>query len=207
MRNAKHPDHINDVMAAIGALQKKYDLEKYLLVGHSVGATLAMQVALSRAIAWDPGTALKSDIGLPIAILGVAGIYDFPYMVRHVPSGSKAMYSDFTRSAFGGDENVWKAVSPATYDRGTYEKSWSPGQRKLVLVAHSHEDELVAWSQVDRFKAALDGQQGNIELRVIELKGKHQEILDRGEEMAKAITEAISGVAEIGGIDATSPSP
>lgn len=43
-RNVKHPDHINDVLAAILYLQDKYCFEeRYILVGHSCGATLAMQ--------------------------------------------------------------------------------------------------------------------------------------------------------------------
>ena len=55
LRNAKHPDHINDVLTAIADLQRRYGFESnYVLIGHSVGATLALQTALAQSIPWSP---------------------------------------------------------------------------------------------------------------------------------------------------------
>ncbi|KAK5458359.1 Kynurenine formamidase [Exophiala xenobiotica] len=52
LRNAKWPDHLHDVLAAIAHLQQKYAFgERYLLVGHSVGATMALLSTLAAASA------------------------------------------------------------------------------------------------------------------------------------------------------------
>ncbi|KAK5554582.1 Kynurenine formamidase [Exophiala xenobiotica] len=52
LRNAKWPDHLHDVLAGIAHLQQKYAFgERYLLVGHSVGATMALLSTLAAASA------------------------------------------------------------------------------------------------------------------------------------------------------------
>ena len=57
LRNARHPDHINDVLCAIHDLQQKFHFhDRYVLVGHSVGATLAYQVALCPTVPWMPNS-------------------------------------------------------------------------------------------------------------------------------------------------------
>ena len=53
LRNAKHPDHIHDVLTAISVLQRKFGFgQQYLLVGHGIGATLAFQVAICQTVPW-----------------------------------------------------------------------------------------------------------------------------------------------------------
>lgn len=82
------------------------------------------------------------------------------------------------------------AVSPTS---GEYEESWPDG--RVVVLAHSREDELVEWEQVDLMERALkaqgwDGASTERRLDLIELKGKHDQVWEEGKELARAI-EAI----------------
>jgi kynurenine formamidase len=199
LRHAKHPDHIDDVLTAIGVLQKKYGFgERYLLVGHSVGATMAFQVALSQKVPWIPSMGASAEgetecrVEPPIAILGVEGIYDFPLIVKTVAPEVRDKYVKLTQGAFGKDEEVWLEASPAQYSAEAYTRNWGGG-RHWVIVAHSGEDELVDWEQVraieEVFSESVEGDR--IKFEVVELKGKHHEVWEKGHELARAIAEAI----------------
>ena len=104
------------------------------------------------------------DVHLPVAIVGVCGIYDLPLLVErheHV-----AAYRDFSVGAFGADERVWADVSPARW-RG-YAQDWAGGECEkaeeqpspsppvvVAVLAHSRDDGLVDWDQAERMESAL----------------------------------------------------
>lgn len=215
LRNATHPDHIHDILSALRFLQRKHAFgNRYILVGHSCGGTLAWQVAMSRV--WEYTD--FEDVRPPLGIVSVCGIYHLPLLVRrnqHVEA-----YREFVVGAFGAEEEVWEAVSPARWEE--YNQSWlGDGRRKPVAVlAHSRGDELVEWGQVEDMEACLsmrqgrekrdnnnnaeqgqegeekekekDGQGGwNGIFRVLEIEGRHDEIWQKGEEMARAIRVAL----------------
>ncbi|KAJ6035798.1 alpha/beta-Hydrolase [Penicillium herquei] len=74
-RQAKHPDHLVDVVAAIHYLQERFQFgDRYIMIGHSCGAALAFQTLQWQARNPSPG------FSEPRAIVGVAGIYDFPLL-------------------------------------------------------------------------------------------------------------------------------
>jgi len=199
-RNAKHPDHINDVLTALSFLQSNHGLrDDYILVGHSCGATLALQVAMSRHWSSIPSMRLFP----PIGIVALEGLYDMPALVKY--HGDMPAYEAFVTKAFGpeyvndqGEKiDVWRSISPTA---GNYDESWKEG--RLVLLAHSHEDELVEWEQVElmrdlfvrqgwRVDGEGEGKQGR-DLHMLELKGKHDQVWEEGVEAAKAIEKAIS---------------
>lgn len=175
-RFAKHPDHIRDVEAALAFLQNTYGFgARYILVGHSCGATLAFQAVMG-AVANHREQAFAKGVGdlgsgaetvstssgplpprllaQPTAIVGVAGIYDIRRLLdthREIPA-----YRDFIKGAFGTDELVWDGVSPAQMfgSRGV-EGGWRSG--RLAVLAHSKGDELVDESQLEAMLDALRG--------------------------------------------------
>lgn len=187
-RDAKHPDHVSDVAAAVSFLQQKYRFgERYILVGHSCGATMAFQCVM-------PGVA-KGLVaaGQPTAILGVAGIYDLS-LLRDKHSHISA-YQDFIEGAFGNDETgVWDVVSPARVKgEDGVETGWESG--RLAVLARSVDDELVDSSQVEAVGETLAGwekagSRGKNERKVIvlPLHGAHDDAWKKGEELARAIT-------------------
>ncbi|KAK4997378.1 hypothetical protein LTR66_003202 [Elasticomyces elasticus] len=187
-RNAKHPDHINDILAALLYLQEAYQFEdRYVLAGHSCGATLAFQVAAKRywGSQYEATFALELNVVPPLAILGLEGLYDLPALVKY--HDREPIYAQIVGNAFGSAAS-WQAVSPASAD---YKDSWQEGT--LVVLAHSKEDELVEWQQVELMEAALMGQgwqkhdDAQRRVRVMELRGTHDGVWKENTEIARAL--------------------
>ena len=122
---------------------------------------------------------------MPAAIVGVAGIYNMK-LLRDTHTEIPA-YDVFTTAAFGDDEDEWDKASPTN---GKYAKTWPSG--RVMVVAHSREDELVDWVQVEAIEKILHKERKDTRSnKVLELKGKHHEIWMEGGEMARAIREAL----------------
>ncbi|KAL9113421.1 MAG: hypothetical protein Q9227_002462 [Pyrenula ochraceoflavens] len=217
LRTAKHPDHITDILLALSHLQKTYAFgNRYILIGHSVGATLAYQVGMRCSIPWELGKQGKREVEVkqPLAIVGVEGIYDVPKMLeRHK---DEEIYGQFVRGALGEDEGVWKGVSPARWGREGFVRSWKEnvvgkgegGGEVLAVVVHSRGDELVEWGQVEDMEGCLKKKEGEdegkrgedgIEYRFIEVKGRHHEVWSEGRELARVVGEVVGKVVDMMG--------
>lgn len=228
-RSAKHPDHIRDVEAALAFLQNTYGFgPRYILVGHSCGATLAFQsvmgaVANHRELAYNGGA---DDCGAgaepisttpdplpprlrakPTAIVGVAGIYDLRRLVD-THRGISA-YREFIEGAFGADDLLWDAVSPAQMigSRGV-EGGWKTG--RLVVLAHSPDDELVDKAQDETMLDALKGWEQTEALvprdelthkdrrvRTLSIGGAHDDAWINGDEIARSVKFAFEELQEM----------
>ncbi|KAM0706236.1 hypothetical protein Q7P35_006785 [Cladosporium inversicolor] len=193
-RNARHPDHINDVLKAILYLQEKYNFgNRYVLIGHSCGATLALQVAMKRfwGSQYDPTAALELNVEPPLAIVGVSGIYDIPGLVDD--NAAQPAYRDLVVNAMGSERKVWGEASPVN---GDYEDGWQDG--KLAVLVHSEDDELVAMKQPETMWKVL-GEQGFSEKagsenvrKFVKVKGvKHDEIWEDGKALAEVILRTV----------------
>ncbi|KAI7261967.1 hypothetical protein KC345_g9596, partial [Hortaea werneckii] len=160
-RNAHHPDHLSDILAVLRHLQDAFGFgNRYLLVGHSCGATLAFQAAMmqhhsssSSSPTADPVPAFSSPVTPPLALLAVEGLYDLPALIAY-HSDSPA-YQDIVTNAFGSRPEDWAAVSPALSLSSPPQNRPAPRWPKLIALAHSRQDELVEWQQVDLMHAAL----------------------------------------------------
>ncbi|KAH9809590.1 Kynurenine formamidase, partial [Teratosphaeria destructans] len=80
---------------------------------------------------------------------------------------------------------------------GQYRASWPDG--RLAVLAHSRDDELVEWEQVDRMHQALKGQgfdeaAGERRLKLVEVRGRHDQLWQEGTELARAIRETLQVV-------------
>ncbi|KAG9234731.1 Alpha/Beta hydrolase protein [Amylocarpus encephaloides] len=187
LRVAKHPDHIADVKTALSLLQERYGFNsKYILAGHSCGATLAFQTALPiRTINTSP------PFHNPETIVGVAGIYDMKLLVEN--HSSISAYRDFTIGAFGHDEKVWDELSPSRFEG--YDSVWPEGK---VYLFHSMGDELVDVAQVDSMAGRLrEGKK--MELRGVrkDLKKDHDGIWEDGKEMGEAVAFVLNDLREV----------
>ncbi len=109
---AKHPDHINDVAAAVRwvydhAAEFGSSPNKIVVMGHSAGCHLVTLLAL------DPRYLAEvklrpSDLRGVVAWSG--GAYD---LVAKVKAGG--MYKDYIKSAFGDAEAAWRDASPVAH--------------------------------------------------------------------------------------------
>ncbi|TKA71721.1 hypothetical protein B0A49_05727 [Cryomyces minteri] len=236
-RNAKHPDHISDVLRAIAHLQRRFRFgERYILVGHSCGATMALQVAMSRD--WGSGLPASSSRSItnttpshptavpPLGIVGLEVIYSIPLMLHN--HASTPAYRDFILNAFGPDIAIPTATSttvstsintdadtytdvpfpspsPATLYQDVsptsahFTTSWPKG--RVVVLAHSKDDELVEWGQVEAMKKVLlaqswaeDAEEGGREVHVLEIVGSHDGVWRDGKEVVRAVGVALGKI-------------
>lgn len=193
-RNARHPDHINDVLAATLYLQEKYSFgNRYILIGHSCGAILALQVAMKRfwGSQYDPTAALELNVEPPLAIVGVSGIYDIAGLVDD--NAAQPAYRDLVVNAMGSERKVWEEASPVN---GDYEDGWQDG--KLAVLLHSEDDELVGMEQPEAMWKVFGEQGFNEEAgsekvrKFIKVKGvKHDEIWEDGKALADVILQTV----------------
>lgn len=144
----------------------------------------------------------------PTAIVGVAGIYDLRQIVethRDIPE-----YHKFVEGAFGTDELLWDAVSPAQMvgSRGV-EGGWKTG--RLVVLAHSKDDGLVDLGQLETMRGALrawEGRKAKVSkqeltsndrrVEVLPISGEHDEAWIKGEELARAVKFAFAELQKMG---------
>lgn len=217
--------------AALAFLQNTYGFgPRYILVGHSCGATLAFQavmgaVAGHREQMFNGGGADDSGAdgeavsahplplpprlsAQPTAIVGVAGIYDLRRLLgthRNISA-----YWDFVEGAFGADDLLWDAVSPAQMvgSRGV-EGGWKTG--RLVVLAHSKDDELVDKGQPEAMRESLTGWEGteaqvpkqelthkNRRVRLLSIGGAHDDAWIDGRELARSVKFAFEELHDMG---------
>lgn len=135
-----------------------------------------------------------------LAVVGLEGIYDIPLLARnHV---DQPVYADILRGAFGDEEQVRRDASPVSGDYGA--ASWPQG--RLVVLAHSREDQLVEWEQVEVMQEALErsgwtigeGSDGSSDERrvvILETKGDHDNVWKDGNQLADAILMTVKLLA------------
>lgn len=191
-RNARHPDHIEDVLRALLYLQQKYGFDdRYILVGHSCGAFLALQVAMRRywGEQYESSYADELNVVPPATIVGVNGIYSLEDLVDEYDKSPA--YLAFVSGAFGSRRSDWKGCSPVS---GDYAEHWPDG--RLLVLVHSIADELLSQRQrlvmLDHIESSkwvkLDGHKITTrDLRDL----KHDEVWQRPSQLAAVLDEVI----------------
>lgn len=195
-RNVRHPRHLQDVVTALRWLGEKHKVGvpggwKYIIMGHSCGATMLFQLAMGVLNGDDGGdSGFGMGVERPVALVGLEGLYDLALLVRN--HADEKFYRDFVESAFPGGERVWRGVSPVS---GEKERLWE-GVRSVVL-GMSAEDELVEWEQVEVMRKVIDPG-GNMEregrFRLLGLDGRHDEVWEKGIGVVRALEVALGMV-------------
>jgi kynurenine formamidase len=180
MREAKHPDHINDVRAALVFLQAKYGFgADYIILGHSAGGTLAMQLLMGT------GTGAGA-LQMPSAMVCISGIYNLVGLAQRLGP----VYHEFISGAFGKDELAWADAAPLKYSGGSFGDLWS-GNRKPLVLAWSGDDELIDEPEIDDMAGRLVSDGVSTLVVVKDLKGSHDGLWEDGEPLAHLIWRAL----------------
>jgi kynurenine formamidase len=178
-RNVHHPSHLLDVSRALLFLDDKYRINnRYVLAGHSAGATLAFQLN-----DWYiPDTQLPQ----PVCVLGVSGIYDFEaFIASHseIPT-----YRELIENAFP-DKSLWGQASPCT-SRLFGTTKWQ--HAKSIIISHSDEDELVEKTQASSMMELVrETPYAKEKAHFLQATGTHDEIWESGHILASLITKSI----------------
>jgi kynurenine formamidase len=216
--NAKHPQHIQDVIKALDWLRRDYNVGakatddssengwNWIAVGHSCGATLAMQLCMSYSRPWGSIEEGAWSGKPPIAVVGLEGIYDLPHLNQ--THSDQPFYAQFLTEAFGSDEKIWKEASPVN---GQFQPAFTNGGMKWVVIAHSDEDELVEWEQASMIRESLhrqgwriptvEGDEGESDessqgklLTILKLHGTHDQIWSEANGLRTAIETALQNI-------------
>ncbi|KAF3939467.1 hypothetical protein ABW19_dt0204877 [Dactylella cylindrospora] len=171
---AHHPDHIFDVLTAVTQLQQRYQFGRnYILVGHSAGATLALQAVRSIFNGRNVNSVIPSGDnflpgGLPRAVICTEGIYNLPDLVDEYPD-----YLSFVQNAFGPPSQSWYDASPACLP------GWKSEYDGRIVVIQSTEDELLSLRQATGFVRVLEGEGVKVDVEIV--GGRHDEVFKRDE--------------------------
>ncbi|UPX10776.1 uncharacterized protein EKO05_0001415 [Ascochyta rabiei] len=206
VRNATHPEHVRDVASALAFLRKEYAVKRWVGAGHSCGATLLLQLVSGIGLRDED----KAGVGAgPEGLVLLCGIYNVPLLLRNhdppaCPDDISRIYYEFVAGAFGEDREAYRRVSPIAGNYGT--RQWKNG--KLMVLAHSYQDELIERQQRDVMCVALDREGWSIVMeegdgeaevgensRVLEvrdLKGGHDWIWEDGAQVAKLLADVVA---------------
>lgn len=174
-REARHPQHVSDVLNAFRLLRSLgLNDGSYILTGHSAGACLAFQSHLMLPDHW--GVALPRP-PRPAALVGLNGLYDLPDLVYRLGDSHEHLsevYKDLLAQAFGSDEIQWSIASPARLDTKQLDEKICKGEAPpLVLIDQSTEDQLVPTNQADTMESKLRQVRGLKVVRGQRCKGAH----------------------------------
>lgn len=175
-RNAHYPDHLQDVVKALLYLESQYHISgRYLLVGHSAGATIAFELHGNSS----------SKLPAPVGILGVAGIYHFEAFLKN--HSESPAYLEFMESAFP-DRALWEKAAPYT-NRESGSAVWE--HVKAVIIAHSEDDELIEEEQTSFMLQRARSILQNEKVHFLHTHGHHDEIWRSGHILADLITKSL----------------
>ena len=142
---------------------------------------------------WEPdGTRIKKwdlfkEIPQPIAIVGIAGIYDLPLFYETEPT-----WATFIPGALGPDRDVWRALSPACWSG--WNTLWADAKGKsradgkstgpVVVLAQSADDDDIEYEQLARMHGVLEGR---TLVDYLEIHGSHDECWETGHGVIRAV--------------------
>jgi len=128
----------------------------------------------------------------PVAALSLCGIYDFAAL-RDAHLSHRQVYDEFITAAFGPEED-------GGWERGNTKTGFSE-KVEIVVLAHSKTDTLVEWEQTEAMRESLRAMGSRAKGVVMEVKGDHKEIYEKGDEVARAVEETVGHLREWHGIN------
>lgn len=166
----KHPEHLRDVVSAIEKVQRDVGVRKVHLVGHSVGATLLLQLLNYQKMLQGIKNVPLLDIEIQ-TLFFVDGIYDMVDLIDEYG----ASYRLFVENAFeteddyvNGSQMTWRGKEPFEFEG------------IQVVVVMSRQDELLSLRQTQKFLKFLE-QRGITSEYLEQDWGLHEEVYRRNE--------------------------
>lgn len=197
VRNARHPDHIDDVRKALKFLDSHYGFDgtfSYVLVGHSVGATMGLQYVMELPREKGAGRRGPFPGPEPHAVVGVEGLYDLPGLVKRCGDG----YREFIAGAYGEEKELWEKMSPALLQEDWLEDGRTYNRLcHLVVLGWSPDDELVDGGEIDAMEETLRKWYFGVTKVSRNLEGSHDGIVEDGEAIARLLVSTVEELDKI----------
>ena len=192
-REAVHPQHVRDVLDGLALLQTLgLDDGSFVLSAHSCGACIALQAVMAGPAAFGLTDAAEPPV--PAAFVGINGLYDLPGLVLGLGPAHEVNGHDYRvmlANAFGPDDRVWAAASPARLPPAAIAERVAQGKApRLAYLAQSPDDQLVPMEQLRRLTGNLRRVDG-LQVHEGRCGGKHSEPWQRGVILRDAVGEAL----------------
>ena len=157
-REARHPDHIRDVVHGLNLLRTLGLTDgSYVLSGHSCGACIAMQAVFVPPTHW--GLTNLPEPPRPAAFIGLNGLYDLPGLVTGLSDSHKHLkdaYESIMSQAFGSDEKDWLKASVAHIGQDQLSERSREGRLpQIIVLDQSPQDQLVPMNQREKMMQHL----------------------------------------------------
>lgn len=197
VRNARHPDHIDDVRKALKFLDTHYGFDgtfSYVLAGHSVGATMGLQYVME--LPRHKGDVRRGPFRgpEPHAVVGVEGLYDLAGLVNRCGDG----YREFIAGAYGEEEELWANMSPALFKEDWLEETRTYNRLcHLVVLGWSPEDELVDGKEIDEMEETLRTWYYGVTKAFRDVEGSHDGIVEDGDAIARLLVKTVQELDKI----------
>lgn len=186
---SKHPEFALNALQALKTLDQQYQVEEYVLVGHSAGAHIALQTFMFGRFHAD----LFELTQKCHKVFGVEGIY-----ILDLLTTENEGYRGFTEEAFGvNTAGSWDKASPFSVDPDKQLYHWStsasdysvgssvvPFVNGTLYICHSPTDELLLTKyqpMVTLNILASRPTENAIAVKYCEIAGLHEEAIKRVE--------------------------
>lgn len=178
----KYPDHLRDVVNAIQQDQRRSGSAKYSIVGHSVGATLALQILYADEFV-KRGYLEKSLNFDLVGVVFLDGIYDLEDLVEEYGGP----YLEFVEDAHVSKDDYVES-SPVAW-KTSVEPSFTNFD---LMVVQSSQDELLSPRQTEKLEAFLKKKQIDYKITSKDF-GRHNDVYTN-DEVSELIFQFLDGV-------------
>lgn len=194
----KHPSHLIDVVTALNTLNVHYSIDNIILVGHSVGATLLLQLLNYKQIIdlgvdkSDPRITNNPPASLNVSLkdlVFVDGIYDIVDLIDEYPG-----YALFVNEAFNSLQHYKDSsqLSSTVFQKNPLFAL--AGETPRFTVVQSLQDELLSARQTHGFVKFLDSL-GIVPLVFFGNYGLHEQVY-KLDQLANILLELINSTSQ-----------
>ncbi|KAK7687545.1 hypothetical protein QCA50_009430 [Cerrena zonata] len=194
----KHPSHLIDVVTALNTLNVHYSIDNIILVGHSVGATLLLQLLNYKQIIdlgvdkSDPRITNNPPASLNVSLkdlVFVDGIYDIVDLIDEYPG-----YALFVNEAFNSLQHYKDSsqLSSTVFQKNPLFAL--AGETPRFTVVQSLQDELLSARQTHGFVKFLDSL-GIVPLVFFSNYGLHEQVY-KLDQLANILLELINSTSQ-----------
>lgn len=179
----KHPCHLVDVISALQWLNSHYGIVSTSLVGHSVGATLCLQLLNYKQLLAEEANNTPDLLKVKLEkVFLLDGIFDVVKLVEEYG----APYEEFINSAFISKEHYKRAIQLSN------EKFHVPGYatdfEAQLYIVYSLDDELISPKQHQLLEEHYS-RYFNVSLPVLSGHWGHHEQMYRSDEVSQVILD------------------
>lgn len=197
---SKNPDFALNTLLALEKIDKQFQIDEYILVGHSAGAFIALQTFMYGRLHQDSLRLVKKCQ----KVFGVEGIYILDLLLTENPG-----YRGFVEEAFGENKSgSWDDASPFSISPNTQRYQWStdvsdftegssvvPFVNGTLYICYSETDELLVEKYqpkvtYDVLTCSTKVNKNAINVVYCKIAGLHEEAIKR-EEIVNVIEKYI----------------